>query len=71
MIFVGRPCGSGASDVGFRRKHAISVLYTPLFSGLLEMPLGYEDELEAKEFELKLSAKPKPKALPGLTRRVS
>jgi hypothetical protein len=34
MIFVGRPC-SGASDAGFRRKHAISVLYTPLFSGLL------------------------------------
>ena len=35
------------------------------------MPLGYEDELEAKEFELILSAKPKTKALPGLTRRVS
>jgi hypothetical protein len=24
-----------AADVGFRRKHAISVLYTPLFSGML------------------------------------
>jgi hypothetical protein len=46
MIFVGRPCGSGASDAGFRRKHAISVLYTPLFSGLLSVTSGFLEKLK-------------------------
>jgi hypothetical protein len=49
--------GSGASDVGFRHKHAISVLYTPLlFSGMLEGAHGgqvhrsYQDtDTEAKK----------------------